>query len=165
METGEEAGRDVLRIYGFSFEFPAEASLEFKPKFKREEGELAVKVPGGRVFLTWGDIRSLTKSVATVEGHAGYGIERLKKSVKGKVSVLEHSTRDVNGHQAVYNRMSAETKAGVFRAGVDVQEAWSLHLHCDRTGRYFIVSAALSQRNRETQERMATVLMGSLKCH
>src|SRR5580658_8789243 len=83
--------KDTLQIYGFSFEFPKTCKLEFNPKFKRTDGDVAVKAPDKAVvFVSWGELEKVVKKASTVEDHAKFSLDRVKKSVQGKMKVVDH---------------------------------------------------------------------------
>lgn len=161
-----QAKMDTLRVYGFSFQFPMTSKLEFNPKFNRQEGDVAVKSPErATVFLTWGDLAKVTKKGETVEDHAKYSLERVKKSVQGKMEQIEQREVTVNGHSAIYNRVRLEIpKRTPFGRG-QVQEVMSLHLHCERSGRYFLVYATSTPETVRGQERTVQGIIESLVCH
>src|SRR5271163_1757906 len=71
---------DSLKIYGFSFEFPKDRKLEFNPKFKRTDGDVAVKTPDKAVvFVSWGELEKVVKKAPGVEDHAKFSLDRVKK--------------------------------------------------------------------------------------
>lgn len=157
---------DTLRIYGFTFDFPSKARLEFNPKFDRSGGDVAVKFPGAVVFLTWGPMSKLPEKVSSAENHAAYSVERVRGSTRGKLTILEHRTIRVNGHDAVFYRMKALTQSRrMLGGGSREEEARSVHLHCDRSQRYFVEFAALNVENQEKQSATFEMMLGSLKCH
>ncbi len=157
---------DTLKIYGFSFDFPSKARLEFNPKFDRSAGDVAVKFPGARAFLTWGSTSKLPEKVKTAENHAAYSVDRLKGSARGKATILEHRTINVNGHGAVFYRIKALTQTGrLLRGGSREEEARSMHLHCEKSERYFVAFAALNAENQEMQATTFDMMLRTLKCH
>ena len=173
MEGGEaaddlwaQAKMDTLRIYGFSFQFPMVSRLEFNPKFSREEGDLAIKSPEkATVFFTWGDLGKVTKKGRTLEDHSDFSLERVKKSVQGKLEQVERKEIRVNSHPAIYNRVKVEVpRRGPFGKGQN-QDVVSVHVHCERSGRYFLVYSTLSATAAGWQERTVQGIIDSLACH
>jgi len=157
---------DTLTVYGFSFQFPSASWLEFNPKFKREGGDVAVKSPGKAVvFFSWGDLAKLEKRAPTLEAHAKFSMDKVKKSVQGKMKQLESREVDVNGHAALFNRVSIEVpRRGLFGKGQE-QEVTSVHLHCRQSGRYFVIYATSNATNSDRQQRTIQDVIGSMRCH
>jgi hypothetical protein len=159
-------GKDTLRIYGFSFTYPATSKLEFNPKFKREDGDVAVKSPDkANIFVSWGDLDKVIKKAPTIQDHAKFSLDRVKKSVQGKLTTLETRDMTVGGHDAVFNHVQIEVpRRGLFGKG-QLQDIQSVHLHCDRTKRFFVIYATSTVENREVQGRTMQEIVGSLQCH
>ncbi len=157
---------DTLTVYGFSFQFPSTSWLEFNPKFKRESGDVAVKSPGKAVaFFSWGDLAKLEKRAPTLEAHAKFSMDKVKKSVQGKMKQLESREVDVNGHTALFNRVAIEVpRRGLFGKGQE-QEVTSVHLHCKQSGRYFVIYATSNATNADRQQHTIQDIIGSMRCH
>jgi len=157
---------DTLRIYGFSFRFPETAKLEFNPKFKRTEGDVAVKSPEkANVFVSWGDLEKIVKKAPTIQDHAKFSLDRVKKSVQGKMSTVESKEMTVGGHTAVFNHVKIEVpRRGLFGKG-QIQEVRSVHLHCDATKRFFVIYANSTEANTESQARTMDEILDSFQCH
>lgn len=155
---------DTLTIYGFTFNYPRTSKLEFNPKFKRDGGDVAVKSSEKAVvFVSWGDLTKLTKT-PTVEGHAKSSLDRVKKSVQGKMNQVDREEIDVNGHTALYNRVKVEYRPGLFGRSRE-QAVTSVHLHCEKSGRFFVVYGTSESSNAESQESTIREILGSLRCH
>jgi hypothetical protein len=163
---GGAAAMDTLTVYGFSFQFPRASSLEFNPKFKREGGDVAVKSPEKAVvFVSWGDLAKLEKRAPTLEAHAKFSMDKVKKSVQGKMIQLELREVDVNGHTALLNHVKIEVpRRGLFGKGRE-QEVTSVHLHCKESGRYFVIYATSNAENSDRQGRTIDDIIASLRCH
>jgi len=157
---------DTLTVYGFSFQFPSTSWLEFNPKFKRESGDVAVKSPGKAVvFFSWGDLAKLEKRAPSLEAHAKFSMDKVKKSVQGKMKQLDSREVDVNGHTALFNRVAIEVpRRGFFGKGQE-QEVTSVHLHCKQSGRYFVIYATSNATNADRQQRTIQDIVGSTRCH
>ncbi|MGA2664727.1 MAG: hypothetical protein ABSF83_07270 [Nitrososphaerales archaeon] len=157
---------DTLRIYGFSFRFPETAKLEFNPKFKRVEGDVAVKSPEkANVFVSWGDLEKIVKKAPTIQDHAKFSLDRVKKSVQGKMTTVESKEMTVGGHTALFNHVKIEVpRRGLFGKG-QLQEVRSVHLHCDGTKRFFVIYANSTEANSESQGRTMQEILDSFQCH
>jgi hypothetical protein len=158
--------KDTLRIYGFSFQFPITSKLEFNPKFKREDGDVAVKSPDkANVFVSWGDLDKVVKKAPTIQDHAKFSLDRVKKSVQGKMTTLESKDITINGHSAVFNHVKIEVpRRGLFGKG-QLQDVRSVHLHCDRTKRFYVIYATATEANVEAQSRTMQGIIETLQCH
>lgn len=159
-------GKDTLRIYGFMFQFPANAKLEFNPKFKRDDGDVAIKSPErANVFVSWGDLTKVIKKAPTIQDHAKFSLDRVKKSVQGKMTIVETKDITVCGHDAVFNHVKIEVpRRGLFGKG-QMQEVTSVHLHCDKTNRFFVIYANATEATAQIQRQTMDGVVESLKCH
>lgn len=157
---------DTLKIYGFSFDFPKERKLEFNPKFKRTDGDVAVKAPDKAVvFVSWGELEKVIKKAPTIDDHAKYSLDRVKKSVQGKMTPIDHKQIDVNGHTAAYNHVKIQVpRRGLFGKGTE-QEVTSVHIHCEQTGRYYVIYATSTAQNLAEQTRTLQGIIETLRCH
>ncbi len=175
VESGEDgnlpigdvpAEMDNLVIYGFSFEYPKSRKLEFNPKFKRTDGDVAVKSPEKAVvFVSWGELAKIEKKAPTIEAHADFSLERVKKSVQGKMSAVEHKEIEVNDHRALYNSVKIQVpKRGLFGRAQE-QEVTSVHLHCDKSKRYYVIYATSNEQNLAEQQRVLQGIIDTFHCH
>ena len=158
--------KDTLTIYGFSFDFPKDRKLEFNPKFKRTDGDVAVKAPDKAVvFVSWGELERIVKKAPTIEDHAKFSLDRVKKSVQGKLNQVEHKRIDVNGHPAEYNHVKILVpRRGLLGRGSE-QEVTSVHIHCPKTGRYFVIYATSTGGNAGEQKTALESITETLRCH
>ena len=156
---------EKLVIYGFSFEYPAGAKIEFNPKFNRDEGDVAVKFTGEHnTFVSWGPLEK-AKKFGSLEEHAKHSIENVRKRVQGKVKSIQRREVQVNGHSAEYNHVKVDVpKRGLFGRG-EVQEIHSLHLHCTESTRYFVIYGSSRPEKSESQGEIVTKLVESFRCH
>jgi len=167
-ETQQKTELDTLRIYGMSFEFPVTQKLEFDPKFTREEGSVAVKSPTKSVvFVTWGDLRRITKSLPTTAEHSKYSLDRAAKSARGRLNLAELRDMEVNGHSATYSRAEVEVPKVMLGPRRPNQEIQSVHLHCDRTSRYFVIYTSSDWGGPGAPERedVFQIVTKTFKCH
>lgn len=153
-------------IYGFSFEYPTDCKLEFNPKFKREEGDVALKWPQNfTLFVSWGPLERLKKSM-TLEDHANFSLDRIKKSVQGKISTIERKETEVQGHKTLFNHVRVEVpRRGIFGGKSQYHEVRSLHLHCEQSSRYFVIYGTTAVEKSEQQGAIVSSVIDSFKCH
>jgi len=158
--------QDSLRIYGFSFDYPKSRKLEFNPKFKRTDGDVAVKSPDKAVvFVSWGELEKVIKKVPTIDDHAKFSLERVKKSVQGKMGNLDQKKIEVNGHEAVLSRVKIQVpRRGLFGRPSE-QDVTSVHVHCDKTGRYYVIYATSTPQTASEQNRTLDGIVASFQCH
>jgi hypothetical protein len=157
---------DTLRIYGFSFRYPVTSRLEFNPKFRREDGDVAVKsADKANIFVSWGDLDKVIKKAPTIQDHARFSLDRVKKSVQGKMTTLESKDITVAGHNAVFNHVKIEVpRRGLFGKG-QFQDVRSVHLHCDTTKRFFVIYSTATEANDDVQNRTMQEVVDTLQCH
>jgi len=78
---------------------------------------------------------------------------------------VELKEMDVNGHPALYNHVKIEVpRRGLFGKARE-QEVRSVHLHCEKSGRYFVIYATSNETNSEQQGRTIQEIIDSLRCH
>ena len=167
-ETQGEAQRDTLRIYGMSFDFPMSQKLEFDPKFSREEGSVAVKSPKKSVvFVTWGELQRIAKKLPTPREHSKYSMERAARSARGKLNHVEQRDGQINGHPAAYSRAEVAIPRGLLGPQRPNQEIVSVHFHCDKTSRYFVIytSSDWGGPGAEGRDDVFRVVTESFRCH
>jgi hypothetical protein len=165
MQTEE---RDTLRIYGMSFDFPVSQKLEFDPKFTREGGSVAVKSPTKSViFVTWGELQKIVKKLPTPREHSKYSMERAAKSARGKLNRVEEKDVRINGHPAAYARAEIEVPRGMIGPQRPKQEIISVHFHCDRSARYFVIytSTDWGGRDAEGRDEVFRIMLETFRCH
>ena len=158
---------DTLRVYGISFDFPVTQKLEFDPRFTRGAGSVAVKSPTRSVvFVTWGELQKVVTKLPTPREHSKYSMDRAAKNAKGTLKPKESRDVEVNGHSAAYSRAEIEMPRGMLGPPRRNQEIESVHLHCERTSRYFVIFRSVDLgRTREPGDDVLQVVAGSFKCH
>ena len=167
-EPQREAERDTLRIYGMSFDFPMSQKLEFDPKFTREGGSVAVKSPTKSVvFVTWGELGRVIKKLPTPREHSKYSMERAARSARGRLNHVEQRDVQINGHSAAYSRAEVEVPRGMIGPQRPNQEIVSMHFHCDRTSRYFVIYTSSDWGGPGAQGRddVFQVVTETFRCH
>jgi len=167
-EPPQKTELDTLRIYGISFDFPVTQKLEFDPKFTRDEGSVAVKSPTKSVvFVTWGDLRKIVKRLPTPEKHSKYSMERAAISARGKLNQTEQGDLEINGHSAAYSRAEVEVPRGMLGPRRPNQEIESVHIHCDRSSRYFVIytSSDWGGSGAPARDDAFRVITQTFKCH
>jgi len=167
-EPQQEAGRDTLRIYGMSFDFPLSQKLEFDPKLTREGGSVAVKSPAKSVvFVTWGDLRRVVKKLPTPREHSRYSMERAAKSARGRLNQVEQRDVQINGHPAAYSRAVVEVPKVLLGPRRPNQVIESVHFHCDRSSRYFVIYTSSDWGGSDATggEGAFPIVTETFKCH
>ena len=157
-------------VYNFSIDYPPVCRVEFNPKSRREHGDIVFHFPDReKVFLSWGDLEKAEKKFETAEKQAEHSLQSVKKSgnVK-KMEKLENDVLTLNSHTAAYNRVRVdEQPAGIFPGKrIIPHEAYSIHVHCDKTARYFVIYTMLSPKAPEDfGTAIFKVMVNSFKCH
>jgi len=142
--------------------------LEFDPRFTREEGGLAVKSPSKSVvFIAWGELRKIVKKLPTPADHSKYSMEQAARNARGKLNYLEERVMEINGHNVAYSRAGIEVSGGLLGPRRRNQVMESVHLHCDRTSRYFVIYTSSGQGKPDSQRKddVFGVLTRTFKCH
>ncbi len=171
MEESLTVSRDFERfsIYGFSIDYPKECRVEFNPKSRREAGDVVFHFPDRvKTFLSWGELEKATKNFQTVEGHAEHSLDAVKKSRNVKnFERVTHDSMTVNSHAGAFNRVKLEEVTVGFlpRKRAAPQEAYSVHVHCPESGRYFVVYTMIPSDSEGQYGTALTKMAKSLKCH
>jgi hypothetical protein len=165
---------EKFSVYNFSIDYPSICRVEFNPKSRREQGDIVFHFPilegaKEKVFLSWGNLEKAEKKFETAEKQAEHSLQVVKKSgnVK-KMEKLEKDTLTMNSHTAAYNHVRLdEQSAGLFPGKRTVpHDAYSIHLHCDKSSRYFVIYTMLSPKAQEDfGDAIFKVMAKSFKCH
>lgn len=165
----ENAAFEKFSMYKFSIDYPEVCSIQFNPKGKRERGDLLFLFPDKeKIYLTWGELERAQTKFPTANDQADHSFAVMKKSGTVKdVETLSQDSLTINSHQAAYRRVRLEEKAaGLLSANKAIpHEGHSLHLHCDRTSRYFAIYTMLSSKAPEDFGELFKWMVNSFKCH
>jgi len=155
-------------MYGFAIDYPSECRVEFNSKSRRENGDVVFRFPENvRIFLSWGELEKVSKRFPSAEEHANYSLDAMKngKNVKN----FERVSRDtipMYSHNSSVNKVKFEEKAPRFFPGSKdiAREAYSFHLHCDKSNRYFVLYT-MAPANDTRFDRIMESMQQSFKCH
>ena len=161
---------EKFSVYNFSIEYPPVCRVEFNPKSRREAGDIVFHFPDReKIFLSWGNLDKAEKKFESAEKQAEHSLQVVKKSGNvRKMEKLQSDTMTLNSHKAAYNRVRLdEQPAGLFMGKRTVpHDAFSIHLHCDKSSRYFVIYTMLSPRAPEDfGDAIFKVMVNSFKCH
>jgi len=165
----DDSGYELLALYGFSAKYPSNARLELNPKTRREKGDLVFHLEEGlKIFLSWGSLQEARKRYATAAGQASDSVQRSVASGRGKLDgTPETKNLKIRGHDAVYThaRMLFERGGFPFGRRLLTQDAYAMHVHCEDSGRYYVVYAFARPEVSERLGKIFEPMMSSLKCH
>lgn len=162
-----QAGYERLEAYGFGMDYPSDCVIEFNPKSKRNQGDIALKSPRGyKLFLSWGELEKV-KKLNGVDAHADYSIGRIKGSREAKIVDVRKDSFTINGHRAAFRDANLElVKRGVFfNTTKTPQRVRSFHLHCDVTTRYFVIYGPVGSEKQDEQSEVINRMVKSFVCH
>ena len=165
----EKSNLETFSVYKFSIDYPNVCRVEFNPKSRRESGDIVFHFPDKeKVFISWGNLEKAQKRFPTVEEQAEHGIKTVSKnsSIKGTERIKKDMIK-VNSHNAAYNHVRLnQASAGLFGGGKTTpRDAYSVHLQCDKTSRYFVIYTLLSANAPKDFEDLMKVMIESFKCH
>jgi hypothetical protein len=156
-------------MYGFAIDYPDACRVEFNSKSRREAGDVAFKFPdSAKIFLSWGELEKVSKRFGSAEEHADYSLDMMKK---GKhVTNFERISRDtisMHTHKSSLNKVRFDEKTlKVFGRGKDLpREAYSLHVHCDKSNRYFVLYTMAPADSEGRVGRIIESMRESFHCH
>ena len=161
---------EKFSVYNFSIDYPPVCRVEFNPKSRREGGDIVFHFPDReKVFLSWGNLEKAEKKFETAEKQAEHSLQVVKKSGNvRKMEKLETDSLVLNSHTAAYNRVRLdEQPAGLFPSKRTIpHDAYSIHLHCDKSSRYFVIYAMLTPKAPEDfGVAIFKVMANSFRCH
>jgi hypothetical protein len=160
---------ELLSLYGFSASYPANARLEFNPKSRREKGDLVFHTSdGSKIFLSWGSLAEAKKRYATAAEQASDSIKRSLKGAPGKLEgPPETRAMKILDHDATYSHARAllEWRRFPFGSSRMIRDTYAMHLHCDKSARYYVIYAFGRDSASEELRRSIEPIMSSLKCH
>lgn len=158
---------EVFSMYGFSIEYPDTWEVELNPKADRTAGDVVFKTLRHRIFLTWGPLEKARKKYGSLDTHAEAGLQKVRKGGDvRKLETLEHRETNVNGHKAIFNRFRVTLGVGFFGIRTAYRELSSLHLYCERTGKFFVLYESVVDSDSVTGlETIFEHMKDSFKCH
>jgi hypothetical protein len=165
----EKSKFETFSVYKFSIDYPSVCRVEFNPKSRRETGDAVFHFPDKeKVFVSWGDLEKAKKRFPSIEEQAEHGIKTVGKSssIKGTERIKKDIIK-VNSHNAVYNHVRLNQAApGLFGGGKPTpHDAYSVHLQCDDSSRYFVIYTLLSSHAPEDFGDLMNAMVDSFKCH
>jgi len=164
-----ESDFENFSMYGFAIDYPEVCRVEFNSKSRREAGDLAFRFPdSAKIFLSWGELEKVSKRFGTAHEHADFSLEAMKKGKN--VKNFEQVSRDtvpLHSHHTSVNKVRFDEKAvKLFGRGKDIpREAYSLHVHCDQTNRYFVLYTMAPASGDLRIERIMQSMRESFRCH
>jgi len=165
----EDTDYELLALYGFSAKYPKNARLELNPKARRDRGDLVFHLEEGlKIFLSWGSLQEARKRYATAAAQASDSVRRSVASGRGKLDgTPETKNLKIHGHDAVYThaRMLFERGGFPFGRRLSTQDAYALHVHCEDSGRYYVVYGFARPDGSEQLGKTFEPMMSSFKCH
>lgn len=155
-------------MYKFAIDYPDTWRVEFDPRSRRVEAYVIFESPKKDVvFLTWGMLESIKGKYGSLEAQAEASFRRIAngKDVKG-LNLLESKTIELNGHMAIFRHFSMERAIGMRMINANSKEIWSIHLHCESTGRFFIIYESTPDTSRsQEQNAIFNHMKDSFVCH
>jgi hypothetical protein len=133
---------DRFAVYGFQVEYPSTWKVELNTKSEHAKGDVAFKAKDNtRMFVSWGLLETAQKKYASLDEQVKGSVQRIKKDGQvGRMQVLDQKELQMSGHRALYTRLSATVQSTSFLSrSVGQRELWSAHLHCEKSGRFFVI--------------------------
>lgn len=160
---------EKFSVYNFSIGYPPECRVEFNPKSRREAGDIVFHFPDReKVHLSWGELEKAKNRFETAEKHAEHSLQVVKntRNVK-KVETLWSDILSLNMHRAPYSHLRLDQiQSGIFPSKRTIScDAYSVHLHCENSSRYFVIYTMLSPNAPSDFGDLFTVMAKSFKCH
>lgn len=133
-------GYERFSMYGFSVDYPDTWEVELNPKSDRTAGDVVFKTLRHRIFLTWGTLERVKAKYDSLDKHAEAGLQKVRKGGDvRKLEMLERREIYINGHKSIFNRFKVTLGVSFFAMRSAYREVSSVHLHCEDTGRFFVL--------------------------
>jgi hypothetical protein len=146
--------------------YPDTWEVELNPKSDRSAGDVVFKTTRQRIFLTWGSLGRIRERYGSLEKHAEAGLEKVKKgSDVKKMEVILHKEDSVNGHKAIFNRFRVTLGVSFFAMRTAYRELSSVHLHCEETGKFFVIYESVMGQDSVTDMEVFEHMKDSFACH
>jgi len=159
---------DCFSIYGFGVDYPTDWEVVIDRKLTRVKGTVAFRsAEGMEIGVSWGSLKEAKGRFSSVDEQAKIALNRLKKS-RGIINfqILEDRSDRIDDHIAVFNHARAELAAGgLFGGGRKQTEILSMHLHCDRSERYFVLYGKTTPERTYEYADIFNHMRRSFKCH
>jgi hypothetical protein len=158
-------------IYGFALDYPGESRVEFNSKSRRESGDVVFHLPDKvdrvRIFLSWGELEKVSKRFKTTEEHADFSLDAMKKGKNVKnFERLSRDTISIHNHRSCVNKVKFAERSLGLTGGKDIpREAYSLHVHCPKSNRYFVLYTMTPGNSEGRYDRIMESMRESFDCH
>jgi hypothetical protein len=156
-------------MYGFAIDYPQECRVEFNSKSRRETGDVVFRFPeNNRIYLSWGELEKVTKRFGSPEEHANYSLDAMEKGKNVRnFQRLFRDTVPLHSHSSSVNKVKFDerTPSLLARSKPMPREAYSMHVHCDKSNRYFVLYTMASADEGIRFSRIMESMRESFRCH
>jgi len=160
--------------YDIETQYPSEWEVRLKQGSKKHDGSVIFcpsKTPRC-IYIGWGELEKARSRFPTYREQAEDSLKRMKKEKKHSrmgVKLLDQRNVKVNGHEAFENHVRAVTGdyhmiLPFFAGGVE-HEVRSVFLHCEDSGRFFVLVADGPPEDAGELNSTFQQVLQSLKCH
>jgi hypothetical protein len=161
-------------VYDFESKYPSEWEVRFKQGSQKDDGSV-IFCPSKSpmcIYIGWGDLTRAKPRFGSCKEQAEDSLKRMVKEKKHSrmgVKLLGQRNLAINGHEAFENHLTAITGdyhmvLPLFAGGVD-HEIQSVFLHCENSGRFFVLVADGPPEDSKELGETFQYLLDSLKCH
>ena len=110
----------------------------------------------------------VSKRFASAKEHANYSLDTMKKGKNVKnFEPVSGDMVSLHGHKTSINKVKFDEKALKLMPGTKdtPREAYSLHVHCDKSERYFVLYTMAPANDEAGFDRIMERMRESFKCH
>ena len=158
---------ELFSMYGFSIEYPDTWEVELNRKSERTVGDVVFRTARHRIFLSWGPLEQVQEKYGSLGGQAEACIKKVRKGGDvRKLQTVEHSGTSVNGHEAIFNRFRVTLGVSFYAMRTAYRELSSVHLHCENTGKFFVLYESIMGSDTVTGlETIFGHMKDTFRCH
>lgn len=160
-------GKENFAFYGLQVSIHDVWRVEINPKNTREKTDVAFHTPkGNRFFVSWGKLEDATKRFSSLKEHRDASVKQIRSGQVTKVSIDDSREDIINGHSAIFSRVTAELNSGMFSKRVEEKDMWSAHFYCPESRRYYVAYCLLRDTTEyEDMGIVFTEMVKSAVCH
>jgi len=160
-------GYELFSMYGFSIDYPDTWEVELNPKSERTGGDVVFKTLRHRVFLSWGLLDSAEKKYGSLDKHVDASIQKVRKGGDvRKLETLERTSASMNGHKAIFSHYRVTLGVSFYAMRTAYREVSSVHLHCEKTGKFFVLYESIMGSDTVTGlETIFGHMKDTFRCH
>lgn len=152
--------------------YPGDWSVSVNKEINYRKGGISFIPPGrkGRIYIFWGPLTE-ARGFKSAKEHAEAAFKQVTKESRfagGRTALIDTASRKLNTHDSYTCQLiSHRVRPGPFppfmRGGMP-EEVQATYLHCDKSGRYFVLVVEIDS-DEQGKEKIVNGLLETFNCH